>query len=108
MFINISEQFTTVIKPFTRLLEINTKSAEQLLNLQKTFITAVSWEVAAHTKTLSTQTDVTKAINEQKYYADQLKTKISTSAKDACDVATKSSAEVINLVKGSISDVIAL
>ena len=104
MFTTMSEQFTTVIKPFNRLIEINTKSFEQLINLQKTFFTAIIWELAAQTKTLSTQTDFTKVINDQKYYTDQIQTKVSASAKNAYKVATNRSEEVINLVKGSISE----
>lgn len=104
MFTKTSEQFTTAIKPFNSLVEINTKSIEQLLNLQKTFLTAISWELAAQTKTLSTQTDFTNMLNEQKYYTDQLQTEVSTSARNAYEVTTKSCEEVINLVKGSISE----
>jgi len=104
MFTTIPKQFTTAIKPFNSLIEINTKSFEQLINLQKTFLTAISWEVAAQTKMLSTQTDLTKMIKDQQYYTDQLQTKVSASAKDAYDVAQKSSEEVGNLVKDSISE----
>ncbi|PCI57869.1 MAG: granule-associated protein [Gammaproteobacteria bacterium] len=104
MFTKISEQFTTAIKPFNSLIEINTKSFEQLINLQKTFLTAICWEIAAQTKTLSTQTDLTKVIDDQKYYTDQLQTKVSASAQNAYEVATKSSEEVANLVRGSISE----
>jgi phasin family protein len=103
MFTNASEHFTTAIKPFHSLIEINTKSVEQLINLQKTFFTAVTWELAAQTKTLSTQTDLGKAIDDQKYYNDQIQTKVSESAKDVYEVATKSSEEVVDLVKDSIS-----
>lgn len=87
-------------------MEINTKSVEQLLNLQKTFITAISWEVAAQTKTLSTQIDFTKAVEEQQYYTDQLQEKVSTSVKSACEVAAKSSDDVVDLVKGSLAEVV--
>jgi len=104
MFTKISEQFTTAIKPFNSLIEINTKSIEQLVNLQKTFFTTISWELAAQTKTLSTQTDFTNMLNEQKYYTDQLQTEVSTSAQNAYKVATKSCEEVTNLVKNSISE----
>jgi len=104
MFTTIPKQFSTAIKPFNSLIEINTKSFEQLVNLQKTFLTAISWEVAAQTKMLSTQTDLTKMINDQQYYTDQLQTKVSASAKDAYEVAQKSSEEVGNLVKDSISE----
>ncbi|MDX2370214.1 MAG: TIGR01841 family phasin, partial [Colwellia sp.] len=104
MFTKISEQYTTAIKPFNSIIEINTKYIEQFINLQKTFLTAISWEVAAQTKTLSTQTDLAEAINDQKYYTDQLQTKVSDSAKSAFEVATKSSEEVVNLVKDSISE----
>ena len=102
MFTKISEQFTTAIKPFNSLIEINTKYLEQLINLQKTFLTSVCWEIAAQTKALSTQTDLTKVIDDQKYYTDQLQTKVSNSAKDAYEAATNNSEEVANLVKGSI------
>jgi len=104
MFTKISEQYTTAIKPFNNLMAINTKFIEQFINLQKTFLTAISWEVAAQTKTLSTQTDFSEALNDQKYYTDQLQTKVSASAKSAFEVATKSSEEVANLVKESISE----
>lgn len=106
MFTTIPNTFTSTIKPFNRLLEINTKSVEQLLNLQKTFITAISWEVAAQTKTLSTQIDFTKAVEEQQYYTDQLQEKVSTSVKSACEVAAKSSDDVVDLVKGSLAEVV--
>lgn len=108
MFIKISEQFTTAIKPFNSFIEINTKSFAQLINLQKTVLTGISWELAAQTKTLSTQTDLTKVIDDQKYYTDQIQTKVSTSAQKAYEVATQSSEEIVNLVQGSISEVGAL
>lgn len=104
MFTTIPKQFATAIKPFNSLIEINTKSVEQLINLQKTFLTAISWEVAAQTKTLSTQKDFSKIINDQQYYTDQLQTKVSASAQEAYEVAQKSSEEVGNLVKDSISE----
>jgi phasin family protein len=104
MFTNKSELFTTAIKPFNSLMEINTKFVVQLINLQKTFHTAICWEVAAQTKALSTQTDLTEVINDQKYYTDQIQTKVSDSAKDAYEMVTKSSEEVVNLVEGSISE----
>lgn len=102
MFTTIPEQFTTAMKPFNRLLEINTKSVERLITLQKTFLTAICWEIAAQTKTLSTQTDLGKVIEDQKYYSDQLQTKMSTSAKDAYEVVTKSSEEVVHLVEDAL------
>lgn len=108
MFIKISEQFTTAIKPFNSLIEINTKSFAQLINLQKTAFTGISWELAAQTKMLSTQTDLAKVIKDQKYYSDQIQTKVSTSIQKAYKVASQNSKEIVNLVKGSISKVDAL
>ena len=105
MFTTKSEQLTTVIKPFNRLIEINTKYLGQLINQQKTFFTAISWELAAQIKTLSTQTDFIKIINEQKYYTNQIQTKISASTEKTYKVATNNSEDVIDLVKGSISEV---
>ena len=102
MFTKIAEQFSTSITLFNNIIEINTKSAEQCINLQKTLITSICWEIAAQTKALSTQTDLTKVIDEQKYYSDQLQSKVSNSAKDAYEVATKSSEKVVNLVRDSI------
>jgi len=89
MFTKIPEQFTKTIKPFNSFLEINAKSVEQLINLQKTFVT-----------------DITNVINDQQYYTDQLQDKVSTSAKDAYEVATKSSEEVANLLTDSISEAV--
>jgi phasin family protein len=103
MFTTTSEHFTTAIKQFYTLIEINTKSVEQLINLQKTFFTAITWEIASQTKTLSTQTDFGKAMNDQKYYSDQIHRKVSKNAKGVYDVATKSSEDVVELVKDSIS-----
>lgn len=106
MFTKIPEQFTKTIKPFNSFLEINAKSVEQVINLQKTFVTAVIWEVAAQTKALSTPKDITNVINDQQYYTDQLQEKVSTSAKDTYEVATKSSEEVANLLTDSISEAV--
>ena len=97
--------YTKILKPFNHLIEINTKFAVQLINLQKTFLTSISWELAAQTKTLSTQTDLTEVLNDQKYYTDQMQTKVSTSAKDAYELVTQNSEDVANLVEGSISEV---
>jgi phasin family protein len=108
MFTTIPKQFSDVMKPYSKLLEINAKSVEELINLQKIFLTAVSWEVAAQTKTFSTQTDLGKAINDQQYYNDQLQTKISTSAQDAYKVVTQSSEQVANLVEDTMSEVVSL
>jgi phasin family protein len=105
MFTTTPEQFATAMKPFNKLLEINTKSVVQLINLQKTFLTAICWEVATQTKALSTQTDLGKAIGDQKYYSDQLQTKVSTSAKDAYEVVTKNSEEMVHLVEDAITEV---
>ena len=106
MYTKIPEEFTTTIKPFNSLLEINTKSVERLINLQKICFTAIGWEVAAQTKTLSTQTDMTKVMDEQKYYSEQLQEKVSNSVKDVCNVASQSSEEVAHLVQDSISQVV--
>jgi len=106
MYTKIPEEFTTTIKPFNSLLEINTKSVERLINLQKKCFTAIGWEVAAQTKTLSTQTDMTKVMDEQKYYSEQLQEKVSNSVKDVCNVASQSSEEVAHLVQDSISQVV--
>jgi phasin family protein len=105
MFTTIPKQFSVVMKPYSKLLEINAKSVEELINLQKVFLTAVSWEVAAQTKTLSTQTDLGKAIDDQQYYSDQLQEKVSTSAQDAYKVVTQSSEQVANFVEDTMSEV---
>lgn len=104
MTTKIPEQLSIVMKPFNKLLEINSKSVEQLINLQKMFFTAVSWEIASQTKMLSTQTDLGKVIDDQQYYKDQLQNKVSTSAKYAYKVVTQSSEEVVNLVEDTISE----
>lgn len=104
MYTKTLEPFKTTIKPFNNLIEINTKFAVQLINLQKTLLTSISWELAAQTKSLSTQTDLTEVLNDQKYYTDQMQTKVSTSAKDAYEMVTKNSEDVASFVEGSISD----
>jgi len=53
---------------------------------------------------LSTQTDLAKVINDQKYYSGQIQSKVSTSAQKACDVASQSYKEIVNLIQGSISN----
>ena len=42
-------------------------------------------------------------MNDQKYYSDQIHRKVSKNAKGVYDVATKSSEDVVELVKDSIS-----
>lgn len=106
MFTKIPEELTTAIKPINSLLEINAKSVVQLIDLQKTLLTTIIWEVAAQSKALSAPKDFDKVIDDQKYYADKIQAEVSTSAQDAYEVATKSSEEVASLVTDSISDAV--
>ena len=106
MFTKIPKELTTAIKPINSLLEINAKSVVQLINLQKTLLTTIIWEVAAQSKALSAPKDIDKVIDDQKYYADKIQAEVSTSAQDAYEVATKSSEEVASLVTDSISEAV--
>lgn len=102
---NNAEQFTKAIKPFNSILEINSKTVEQLINQQAELITSVLNDSVAQTKALSEQKDIAAAIESQKTFSEELQAKISASAKEAYDVVSKTSEEVTNVVKDSMAEV---
>jgi phasin family protein len=102
--LNNVDQFSTAMKPFNSLVEINTKTAEQLINLQAALITTIMNDSVAQTKALSEQTDLATAIESQKVFTEELQVKVNASAKEAYDVVNKTSEDVTSLVKESIAD----
>ena len=105
---NNVDQFATAMKPFNNLVEINTKTVEQLINQQAALITTIMNDSVAQTKALSEQTDLATAIESQKVFTEELQAKVSASAKEAQDVVTKTSEEVTSLVKDSMAEVTTL
>mgnify|MGYP003626711922 CR=1 FL=1 len=103
--LNNADQFSSAMKPFNSLVEINTKSVELLINQQAALITTIMNDSVAQTKALSEQTDLATAIESQKVFTEALQAKVSASAKEAYEVVTKTSEEVTSLVKGSIAEV---
>ena len=101
---NNEEQLSTAMKPFNSLVEINTKTVEQLINQQAALITTIMNDSVAQTKALSEQTDLAAAIESQKVFTEELQAKVSASAKEAYEVVTKTSEEVTNLVKDSVAE----
>lgn len=101
---NNEEQFSAAMKPFNSLVEINTKTVEQLINQQAALITTIMNDSAAQTKSLSEQTDLAAALESQKVFTEELQAKVSASAKEAYDVVTKTSEEVTSLVKNSMAE----
>jgi len=99
-----ADQFSTEMKPFNSLIELNTKTVEQLINQQAALITTIMNDSVAQTKALSEQTDLATAIESQKVFTEELQAKVSASAKEAYDVVAKTSEEVTSLVKGSIAE----
>jgi phasin family protein len=117
MFTQLTEQFTTAInslnnpdqlsaamKPFNGLIEINTKTAVQLINQQAELITTIMSDSVAQMKAISEQKDLVSVVESQKVFTEELQEKTSASAKKAFDVVTKTSEEVTNLVKDSIAE----
>ena len=102
--LNNTDQFTAVMKPFNTLVELNTKTVEQLINQQSALMTTIMNDSAAQTKALSAQKDLAAAIESQKAYTEALQAKVTASAKETYDVVTKTSEEVTNLVKDSIAN----
>lgn len=96
-----AEQVETAMKPLNTLVELNTKTIEQLVSQQTALITAILNDSIAQTKALSSQTDFTAAVESQKVFAEALQAKVSDSAKEAYAVVTKTSEEVSTLVKDS-------
>ena len=102
--LNNADQFSTAMKPFNSLVEINTKTVETLINQQAALITTIMNDSVAQTKALSEQTDLAAAIEAQKVFTEELQAKVSASAKEAYDVVTKTSEEVTSLVKDSVAE----
>lgn len=101
---NNEDQFSAAMKPFNSLVEINTKTVEQLINQQAALITTIMNDSVAQTKALSEQTDLATAIESQKAFTEELQAKVSASVKEAYDVVTKTSEEVTSLVKDSMTE----
>ena len=99
-----TEQLSTAMKPFNSLVELNTKTVEQLINQQAALITTIMNDSVAQTKALSEQTDLATAIESQKVFTEELQAKVSASAKEAYDVVAKTSEEVTTLVKNSVTE----
>jgi phasin family protein len=102
--LNNADQFSSAMKPFNSLVEINTKSVEKLINQQAALITTIMNDSVAQTKALSAQTDLATAIESQKVFTEALQAKVNASAKEAYDVVTKTSEEVTTLVKDSMAE----
>lgn len=98
-----TEQVETAMKPLNSLVELNTKTVEQLISQQTALITAILNDSVAQTKALAEQKDFTAAVESQKVFAEALQAKVSDSAKEAYAVVTKTSEEVTTLVKGSVN-----
>ena len=97
-----TEQVATAMKPLNSLVELNTKTVEQLISQQTALITSILNDSIAQTKALSSQTDFTAAVESQKSFNEALQAKVSNSAKEAFDVVSKTSEEVTTLVKDSV------
>jgi phasin family protein len=117
MFTQLTEQFTTAMKsfndaeqlpmamkPFNTLVEINTKTVEQLISQQTALITTIMNDSMTQTKALSAEKDLAIAIESQKVFTEALQAKVTASVKEAYDVVTKTSEEVVNLVKNSVAE----
>ena len=102
--LNNADQFSTAMKPFNTLVEINTKTVEQLINQQAELITTIMNDSVAQTKALSEQTDLATAIESQKAFTEALQAKVNASSKEAYDVVNKTSEEVTSLVKESMAE----
>ncbi|PCI52423.1 MAG: granule-associated protein [Gammaproteobacteria bacterium] len=102
--LNNADQFSTAMKPFNSLVELNTKTVEQLINQQAALITSIMNDSVAQTKALSEQTDLATAIESQKVFTEALQAKVSASAKEAYEVVNKTSEEVSTLVKNSMAE----
>jgi len=98
-----TEQVEASLKPLNSLVELNTKTVEQLISQQTALITSILEDSIAQTKALSEQKDFTAAIESQKSFNEALQAKVSDSAKDAYAVVTKTSEEVSTLVKNSVN-----
>ncbi|MDP2560677.1 TIGR01841 family phasin [Psychrobium sp. 1_MG-2023] len=101
---NNADQVTTAMKPFNSLVEMNTKTVEQLINQQTALMTTIMNDSVAQSKALSEQTDFAAAIESQKVFVEALQEKVTASTKEAYDVVTKTSEEVISLVQGTVSE----
>lgn len=101
---NNVDQFSTAMKPFNNFIEINTKTVEQLINQQAALITTIMNDSVTQTKALSEQKDLATAIESQKVFTEALQAKVNASAKEAYEVVTKTSEQVTNLVKGSVTE----
>ena len=102
--LNNADQFSTAMKPFNSLVEINTKTVETLINQQAALITTIMNDSVAQTKALSEEKDLAAAIESQKAFTEALQAKVSASAKEAYDVVAKTSEEVTTLVKDSVAE----
>jgi phasin family protein len=97
-----TEQVETAMKPLNSLVELNTKTVEQLISQQTALITSILNDSIEQTKALAEQKDFTAAVESQKVFAETLQAKVSDSAKEAYAVVTKTSEEVTTLVKDSV------
>jgi len=98
-----AEQVETAMKPLNSLVELNTKTVEQLISQQTALITSILNDSIAQSKALAEQKDFTAAVESQKVFAEALQAKVSDSAKEAYAVVTKTSEEVTTLVKDSVN-----
>ena len=95
-------QVETAMKPLNSLVELNTKTVEQLISQQTALITSILNDSIEQTKALSSQTDFAAAVESQRSFNEALQTKVTNSAKEAFDVVTKTSEEVTTIVKDSV------
>ena len=97
-----TSQIETAMQPLNSLVELNTKTVEQLISQQTALITSILNDSIEQSKALSSQTDFATAVESQKVFNESLQARVTDSAKEAYAVVTKTSEEVTSIVKDSV------
>ncbi len=105
MFEQISDQIQKSMSPFTELLNINAKVAEQLVQQQASLFSGLMNYNVAYAQGLAEQKDLTSAMEAQKAYAEGMQEKLTTAAKDAYGVVSLTQEKTGNIFNSAFSAV---
>ncbi len=101
MYEKFFEQAQTAMKPFSELMTLNAKIAEEAAEKQKTFISELVNDSVAFAKTLSTQKDYSGIYQTQKSYLEGLQAKWMAASTEAYQTLTSTSESVGKVIKSA-------
>lgn len=103
MYEKFFEQAQTAAKPFSELLSLNAKVAEEVVEKQKAFFTDMVNDSVSFAKTISSQKDYSGIYQAQKSYFEGVQSKWIAASTEAYQLMTNTQEKASNVVKSAIA-----